>query len=78
MAVFQIFQDRFFQRPLISTQEGVLKTYILVSSLLASKNHLSVSILGVLPLLPCIVSVAPSPWLPEETDAEEEDKLRLN
>ena len=43
----QFFQDRFFQEPLISTQEDVLKTYILVSPLLASKNHLSVSILGV-------------------------------
>ena len=41
------FQDRVFQGPLISTQEGVLKTYILISSLLASKNVLSVSILGV-------------------------------
>ena len=43
MAVFQIFQDRFFLGPLISTQKGVLKTYILVSSLLAAKNHPSVS-----------------------------------
>ena len=41
---FKFFRTDFFKDP---TQEGVLKTYILVSPLLASKNHLSVSILGV-------------------------------
>ena len=43
MAVFQIFQDRFFHGPLISIQEGLLKTYILVSSLFAAENVVCVS-----------------------------------
>ena len=42
MDVFQIFQDRFFHGILISIQEGLAKTLILVPPLFASKNHVSV------------------------------------
>ena len=42
MAVFQIFQDRFFHGPLISIREGLLRVFIQVPPLFASKNHLSV------------------------------------
>ena len=42
-AVFQIFQDRFFHGLLISIREGLLRIFIQVPPLFASKNHLSVS-----------------------------------
>ena len=43
MAVFQIFQDRFFYELLISIQEGLLKALVLVPPLFAAENHHSVS-----------------------------------
>ena len=46
MAVFQIFQDRFFWVPLISIQEGLVKAFILVPPRLASKSLISVSSYG--------------------------------
>ena len=42
MAVFLIFQDRFFHGPLISIREGLLRVFIQVPPLFASRNHLSV------------------------------------
>ena len=46
LAVFQIFQDRFFWVPLISIQRGLVKAFILVPPRLASKSLISVSSYG--------------------------------
>ena len=40
MAVFQIFQDTFFCGPLISIQEGLVKSLILVPPLFAAETDL--------------------------------------